>query len=157
MSGHSSEEKIKILYEDSLREIRELSNRITAVGKVVAAAANQLDKRETILREDNERLLLETVETLKVSVNEVIGVQESVNKTATKVVVELLTGRDGPLSQLGNLVKQQHDALGWINKAAKFYEDTYVLKPMGLALLLGGASGGIAGGAVCILFFTFRH
>lgn len=157
MSGHTSEEKIKILYEDSLREIRELSNRITAVGKVVAAAANQLDKRETILREDNERLLLETVETLKGSVNKVIGVQESLNKTATKVVVELLTGKDGPLVKLDSLVKQQHDALGWINRAAKFYEDTYILRPMGFALLLGGTCGGLAGGVVCILFIIIRH
>lgn len=151
MNGHSAEEKIKILYEDSLREIRELAQKLDETGKTVAAAANLISERERVLRTENEKLLVGAVIEVKKSVDQIIGVQQDINKAAVSAALELLQSKGGPINQIDNLVIKQREALGWINRAAQFYEHAYITRPIFWAVVIGGLCGGLAGGAASML------
>jgi hypothetical protein len=65
MSGHSTEEKIKILYEDSLRDIRNLTIKIEKVAQAITAASDQMANGKSLLRAENEQLLLGAVSEIK--------------------------------------------------------------------------------------------
>lgn len=151
MNGHSAEEKIKILYEDSLREIRELTQKLEGTGKAVEAAANLISERERVLRTENERLLIGAVGEVKKSVEQIIGVQDNINRAAVSAALDLLQSKGGPINQIENLVIKQQEALGWLNRATRFYEQAYITRPIFWAVLLGGLFGGVAGGAASIL------
>jgi hypothetical protein len=156
MSGHSSEEKLKILYEDSLREIKELAVRMEDTGNSVVVAADIVKKTKFNLHSENERLLIDAIREIKASVNRIIGVQENINKTVANAALTLLTCEGGPINKLDDLVRKQQEALGWINRATKFYENAYVTKPMLWALIIGGLTGGIAGGIVGSIFMRWH-
>lgn len=67
--GHSAEEKIKILYEDSLREIRELTNRIEAVTTSIAASEAARKQVDLAIRNAANETLIEHKETLNAQSN----------------------------------------------------------------------------------------
>jgi len=140
--GHSAEERIKILYEDSLQEIRELTNRMEAIATSITAAANQINNGKTVMRAESEKLLVKAVEEIKIAVQQVIGVQANIGSSAAHAAREVLLGDAGPLKKLDYLVMKQREALAWINRAAKFYERTYVLWPMVISAVFGSLIGG---------------
>lgn len=67
--GHSAEEKIKILYEDSLREIRELTNRIEAVAISITAVEVESKQVDLAIRSATRETLSEHKETLNAQSN----------------------------------------------------------------------------------------
>lgn len=140
--SHSAEEKIKILYEDSLREIRELTAKLERVAQAVTAAANSINNGKTILRAENEKLLLEAVGAIRVAVEQIAGVQANITSAAAQEARAVLLGNEGPVAKLDALVRQQREALGWLNRAAEFYKKSYVLWPMVVSTMIGGLIGG---------------
>lgn len=151
MNGHSAEEKIKILYEDSLREIRALTQKLEVTAKAVETAANSISEREKVLRTENERLLVGAIVEVKKSVDQIVGVQDNINKAAVSAVLELLQSKGGPINHIENLVIKQREALGWLNRATQFYERAYITRPIFWAVSIGGLFGGLAGGAASML------
>ena len=149
MSGHTTEEKLKILYEDSLRDIRGLARSMEAISKANVVSTQLINSGKSVIRAENERLLMDAVMEIKNAVVSIIVTRDNLNDTAAKTARALMTGDDGPIKQLQNIVKQQQEALGWLNRATRFYERGYVTKPMVWSLLLGGLCGGLVGGAVC--------
>jgi hypothetical protein len=149
MSGHTTEEKLKILYEDSLRDIRGLARSMEAISKANTVSTQLINSGKSVIRAENERLLMDAVMEIKNAVVSIIVTRDNLNDTAAKTARALMTGDDGPIKQLQNIVKQQQEALGWLNRATRFYEQGYVTKPMVWSLLLGGLCGGVVGGAVC--------
>ena len=148
MSGHSSEEKLKILYEDSLREIWELAGRMEAMSKSNAEAANLIVEVKNNLRVENEQLLMGAAAEIKNAVAQFIGTQNNINNSASNTVRVILNSKGGVIQQLESLVNRLHEILGWMNKTANFYESFYVTKPLIWSFFVGGVVGGFVGGFV---------
>ena len=140
--SHSAEEKIKILYEDSLREIRELAAKLDGVAQTVTAAANFINNGKTVLRAENEKLLLRAVGNIQSTVEQITGVQTNIAEATANAAKAILLGDDGPIAKLDDLVRHEKEALRWLNKAASYYEKNYVLWPMILSSMAGALIGG---------------
>lgn len=78
--GHTEEEKIKILYEDSLKDIRDLASRMEVIATTISTAADGVTKRQIILQRQNESLLIEHVNDIKEAVNRVAAIKTNVAK-----------------------------------------------------------------------------
>jgi len=78
--GHTSEEKIKILYEDSLGEIRDLAGRMEVIANTISNAADGVTKRQIILQRQNESLLNGHVNDIKEAVNRIAAIETNVAK-----------------------------------------------------------------------------
>lgn len=76
--GHTEEEKIKILYEDSLKDIRDLASRMEVIATTISTAADGVTKRQIILQRQNESLLIEHVNDIKEAVNRVAAIKTNV-------------------------------------------------------------------------------
>jgi hypothetical protein len=137
--GHSAEEKIKILYEDSLQDIRELTAKMEAIAMAISAATTELKSGKSVIRAETERLLIDAVKEIKGAVQQIVDVQGDLNSTAANSAQSLLAE---PLKKLDYLVRKQVEALGWMNRAANFYERTFVLWPMVISAILGSMIGG---------------
>jgi hypothetical protein len=148
MSGHTTEEKLKILYEDSLRDIRFLARTMEAISRANTESTQLISLGKSVIRAENERLLINAVSEIQKAVASIVDSRDKLNDTAAKTARGLLVGGDGPIKQLENIIQQQKEALGWLNRAAKFYESSFVTKPMAWALILGGLCGGLVGGVV---------
>jgi hypothetical protein len=86
--GHTAEEKIKILYEDSLADIRELTGRMESFSATVVAAAEKVSNGKSILHGQNEQLLIDQVKKIKEAVGQIVGLENNmsaaiVNQTHT--------------------------------------------------------------------------
>ncbi|MFA7350667.1 MAG: hypothetical protein WC009_07890 [Methylotenera sp.] len=78
--GHTSEEKIKILYEDSLSEIRDLAGRMEVIATTISTAADGVTKRQIIMQRQNESLLIDHVNDVKEAVNRVAAIETNAAK-----------------------------------------------------------------------------
>lgn len=78
--GHTSEEKIKILYEDSLSEIRDLAGRMEVIATTISTAADGVTKRQIIMQRQNESLLIDHVNDVKEAVNRVAAIETNATK-----------------------------------------------------------------------------
>lgn len=152
MSGHTSEEKIKILYEDSLRDVRNVSKRMEDIAREITGAAALMGRGKSIIREENEKIILKAVDDLRVVASQIILVRNDLNKTASDTVRELLAGEQGLLKKLTFLIQEQHAALGWISRAAEFYEKNHITSPLIYSSLIGGLIGG--GLVACVVKLT---
>lgn len=141
--SYTEEEKIKILYEKSLGDVRDLTNKMEAVANTITAAVNLISNEKTVLRAENEKLLVGAVKEIKDSVEQIAGVQANITSAAANAAREVLIGDDGPVNKLEYLVRQQHEALGWLNRAANYYEKSYVLWPMVLSSVFSALLGGL--------------
>lgn len=92
--------------------------------------------------EANDKVLKSALEKVKEAVEQVVGVQENISISAAHAAREVLMGDAGPIKKLDYLVRKQLEALSWMNRAANFYERTFVLWPMVLSAVLGSLIGG---------------
>lgn len=139
--GHSTEEKLQIMYEDSLRDIRDLATRMESVAGTINVAVNEFNKGKAGLRAENEKILMATIAEIKSTANQMSGVQENIASAAANAARAILLGDGGPVQQLNDLVRQQNEALGWLNRAAEMYGKPYSYKtiiPYGVAAVIGG-------------------
>lgn len=91
----------------------------------------------------NEKALKTAIGEVRIAVEQVVGVQENISISAAHAAREVLLGDAGPLRKLDGLVRQQVEALAWMNRVASFYERTFVLWPMVLSAVLGSLIGGV--------------
>jgi hypothetical protein len=85
--GHTSEEKINILYEDSLADIRDLTKRMEGVSTRIAAAADAVGRGQIILHKQNEALLTGHINDIKKAVDRLTSIEtEAVNTAAASDV-----------------------------------------------------------------------
>ena len=101
--GHTSEEKIKILYEDSLGEIRDLASRMEVIANTITAASDGVTKRQIILQRQNESLLIGHVNDIKEAVDRVVAIEIN----AAKESIHLLQSTMPIDLQVTWLVKHQ--------------------------------------------------
>ena len=88
--------------------------------KKLAASENQSHK-------DNGKLLNDSVIEIRAVVGQLTGMQDGITRAAKSNVREILLGEGGPIAKLNTLVRQQHDSLGWLNKAANVYSKELML------------------------------
>lgn len=119
--AYSEEEKIKILYEESLREIRDLVGRIEQVATVVAGASRFANERENGSYLQSAKSLDQATKDIHTAMQQVTGLKTGMEVAAASSARAVLLGEGGPIVQLGALVRQQRDALGWLNRAADTY------------------------------------
>lgn len=119
--AYSEEEKIKILYEQSLREIRDLVGRIEQVATVVAGASRFAKEREIGSYLQSAKSLDQATKDIHTAMQQVTGLKDGMELAAASCARTVLLGEGGPIAQLGALVRQQRDALGWLNRAANTY------------------------------------
>lgn len=101
MTGHTSEEKLKILYEDSLRDIRGLAKSMEAIASSLSGTAELIARGKSVIRAENERILLQAVNDVRNTAANIIVVRDSLNETAANTVRVLMTGDEGPIKQGG--------------------------------------------------------
>ncbi len=146
MSGHSSEEKLKILYEDSLREIRELTDRMEAMSQSNAETAKFIVEVKNNLLAENEQLLMGAIVEIKNAVAQIVGAQINIIHSASNTVHVLLNGKGGVIQQQEYLVNQLHEILERLSKTADSYKSFYITKPLLLSFIVGGVVGGFVVG-----------
>lgn len=147
--GHSSEEKIKILYEDSLNDIRDLTNRMESMSSAVVSAAEKVAQGKTDLVRQREQLMND-VDTIKEAVVK-IACKNGVGKAEVSAAVhEILLGEDGPMKDLRTISSRffstEANATKWLVRATNRM-DQFVWYLFGAAMV-GGVAGGVAGGIV---------
>jgi hypothetical protein len=119
--AYSEEEKIKILYEQSLCEIRDLVGRIEQVATVIAGASKVAKERENGSYLQSTKSLDQATKDIHTAMQQVTGLKDGMQLAAASSARAVLLDEDGPIAQLGALVRQQRDALGWLNRAANTY------------------------------------
>lgn len=120
----TEEEKIKILYEQSLGEIRSVVGRIEQVAASIATTARSLKDQETDAHMRSAKSLTQASAEIRVVVQKLCGVQDGMQQAAASSAREVLLGSDGPVAKLNTLVGEQRAALGWMNRAADLYSRT---------------------------------
>lgn len=129
--SYSAEEKIRVLYEDSLADIRDLTTRIEAIGEMIAGASRTVAEAQVVAFDRNEAQLQSYQAALAEQVNRL---PEALTKIAAGFAVNLKAMSD---SQLENMVKAnqaaitefQRHALSIRNKTARDIADD-VLKTL---------------------------
>jgi len=139
--GHSSEEKIKILYEDSLRDIRELTNRIEAVATSIAACEVAGKQVDLAIRSAAKETLNEHKETLNAQSN---LIAQQTRKDLLGMLGQATVRMADGMAAHG---RQQSlvQAIGGIALLSAFIYVTAYLQGgggLGMALLAGMAAGG---------------
>lgn len=152
--GHSAEEKIKILYEDSLREIREITNRIEAVATAITATGTESKQVDLAIRNATRETLSEHKEAL--------GAQSNLIAQQTRKDLLGLLGQ-ATARMADNMAahgRQQSlvQAVGGITLlSAVIYVTAYLQGGGGLGMaLMAGVTllvGMAAGGMMCYSFF----
>lgn len=84
--GHTSEEKIKILYEDSLADIRALTDKIESAAVKVAEVANSVGEKKALLTR-SEKSLTEQIEKIKSAVDKTKTNSTTASSTSLQTVV----------------------------------------------------------------------
>lgn len=151
--GHTAEEKIKILYEDSLNDIRGLTDRMESLTAAVVAAAETVNAGKATLSRQNEQFLID-VKTIKEAVGQ-IAVKNGAGKEEVKrTVEEVLLGETGPMKEMRDISKRffstEAAATKWLVKATEKmdqWDGQYIWHLAGTALV-----GGIVGGIVVRIF-----
>lgn len=95
--GHNAEEKLNILYEDSLKDMRDLTTRMEAVATTLVTVANSINNRTSVLGDKNEKLLMSQVTEITAAVHGLkqmddgisAAVSSRVNKLLSPVIVQM--------------------------------------------------------------------
>jgi hypothetical protein len=143
--GHSAEEKIKILYEDSLADIRDLTGRMESMTDAVVAAAEKVNSGKSILHSQNEKFLSDVNKVL-VAVEKIAKQNAAEKSVISNAVHEVLLGEASPMKDIHDISKRFFDreaqATKWLTKATDKM-DHYIWHLLSAAVI-----GGIAGGIV---------
>ena len=94
--AHTAEEKIKILYEDSLRDIRQLTERLEAAVKILASTKSAISS-------STEHQLAQSIIQIEKLADSISTNKSGIEKAASSVVKSLLLGDDGPIKKLNDL------------------------------------------------------
>lgn len=129
-------EMLVLLIEDADKK------RMEAVSTSINTVINLINKEKMAMLYGNEKALTAAIAEVKAAVDQIIGVQTNISSSAAHAAREVLLGDAGPIKKLDYLVKQQRDALAWMNRAANYYERTFVLWPMVISATLGSLVGG---------------
>lgn len=147
--GHSSEEKIKILYEDSLNDIRDLTNRMESMSSAVVSAAEKVAQGKTDLVRQREQFMND-VGTIKEAVVKIAGKNDAGKAEVSEAVHEILLGERGPMKDLraisSRFFSTEAQATKWLARATNRM-DQFVWWLLGAAMV-GGVTGGVVGGIV---------
>ena len=138
--AHTAEEKIKILYEDSLRDIRQLTERLEAAVKILAST------KSAISSSTEHQLAQSIIQIEKLAVS--ISTNKSgIEKAASSVVKSLLLGDDGPIKKLNDLfvlyqynTRQNSAWMAVVNEATG--------KVFVAVMILCGILGGVVSGII---------
>lgn len=148
MTGHTTEEKLKILYEDSLRDIRSIASQMQKVAAEISAAANLVVTARSAILSENEKLLRSAVADIRAEAARIGAFEANVATAAASAARSVLGVDGGPLKQLAILVKRQQEALLWLKKAADFYKDEFVYWPFLLSSAVAGVVSGVCVGLI---------
>lgn len=110
--SYSSEEKIKILYEDSLADIRELTTRIEAIGEMIVGASRTAAEAQMVAFDRNEAQLQSYQATLAEQVNRL---PEALTRVAAGFATEL---KGVANDQLEGMTKANQNAVSFLNRHA---------------------------------------
>lgn len=100
MEGYSETQKIKILYEESLKDIREIVTRIETVGNALGEVAATLKRHETSAVSETAQQLNKSVVAIQQSVQQIAGVQDGIEKSTKGQAKALLAPLIGTLSDV---------------------------------------------------------
>lgn len=116
----------------------------TALENIMTTARQLMANNDDRYRE-HSKLLKDTVQEIRSVVSQVTGMQDGIERAAANRVQVILYGEGGPVDQLKDLMKQQHEALGWLNRATDFYTESILpaFWPMFIASLLCSLSVGL--------------
>lgn len=142
MSAYTEEEKIKILYEQSLRDIRDVVSRIESVAGSIRLTAGTLKEYETDARTKSAATLSQASSEIRQAVQMITGIEQGMQSAAASAARAVLMGDTGPVRNLQALVRTQQEALGWLNRAAERYAHSYWIAS------IVGLSAGIVGGLI---------
>jgi hypothetical protein len=115
--GHSAEEKIKILYEDSLKDIHELTGRMETMTEMVVVAAKTVANGKTVLHKQNEAFLMDRIKEITTAVAELRGMESAMQlavKNQADVVIKPLV--DSLSEQVKELTKKDTFAMNFMKK-----------------------------------------
>lgn len=142
MASYTEEEKIKILYEQSLKEIRDVVARIESVAGTVAATSRTLKEYEADAHTKSATALAQASNQIQEAVRQLVGIEGGMQNAAAGAARDLLLGDNAPLPLLERLVRRQHEALSWLNRAAERYSNGFWLAGA------VGMSAGVIGGLI---------
>jgi hypothetical protein len=123
--GHSAEEKIKILYEDSLKDIHELTGRMETMTEMVVIAAKTVANGKTVLHKQNEAFLMDRIKEITTAVAELRGMESAMQlavKNQADVVIKPLV--DSLSEQVKQLTKKDTFAMRFMQKTEATQEKT---------------------------------
>lgn len=142
MSAYTEEEKIKILYEQSLKDIRDVVARIESVAGTVAATTRSLKAHEADAHAKSAMALSHASAQIQEAVQRLVGIEDGMQTAAATAARNLLLGDNAPVPLLERLVRRQHESLGWLNRAAERYSNGFWLAGA------VGMSAGVIGGLI---------
>jgi hypothetical protein len=138
--AHTAEEKIKILYEDSLHDIRQLTERLEIAVKTLAST-------KSAITSSTEFQLAQSIKQIEILALSISTSREGIEIAASSVVKDLLLGEGGPVKKLNDLflLYQHHSrqSMTWVN----IVEDRHkkMFSAMDYILLSGAICGLVAG------------
>ena len=138
--AHTAEEKIKILYEDSLRDIRQLTERLEAAVKILASTKSAISS-------STEHQLAQSIIQIEKLADSISTNKSGIEKAACSVVKSLLLGDDGPIKKLNDLfvlyqynTRQNSAWMAVVNEATG--------KVFVAVMILCGILGGVVSGII---------
>lgn len=145
--GHTAEEKIKILYEDSLSDIRELTGRMELMTAAVVAAAQEVNNGKTILHKQNENFLMQQIAAVRAAADDLLGMQEAVQIAAVRHANTAITPLYEQVSkELGNTNKNHFKSLQFLGESRELLTKTSrLISLMAFAFFCGLAVAGVGG------------
>ena len=145
--AYSEEEKIKILYEDSLQEIRKVVNQIESVAAIIVAAADTVAGGKQILHSRNEKFLMDQVKHITDATRELRDYEGVMQKSVQLHTTALLS----PLVEvMASHIKKLHDkdslTMRLVQQAAgtnkKIADNMFMGALLGLVLFCAGCAIG---------------
>lgn len=138
--AHTAEEKIKILYEDSLRDIRQLTERLEIAVKTLASTKSAISSSTEYQLAQS----IKQIESLAISIS---TSREGIETAASTVVKDLLLGEGGPVKKLNDLflLYQHHSrqSMTWVKVVEDRHEKMF--SAMDYVLISGAICGLVAG------------
>lgn len=116
---------------------------LAALAKMEAVATDY-SKRNGTYQEKYAANLEAAVASIQQAAAKLTGLEDGMQRAAASSARVLLLGDDrtvGPVPVLKALVREQHEALGWLNRAAERYSNVYWLT--GSVGLVAGLIGGL--------------
>ena len=139
--SYTEEEKIKILYEQSLGEIRSVMTRIEGVVKAVNDATRQLEAQKTDGFARSANSLTQATSEIRSAIQQLTGLQNGMQTAAAMEARSILLGEESPVTALNGLIQKQVDAMEWLRKASEQYAARWFTS--GLVGLAAGLIGGL--------------